>query len=286
MNKYTHKDQKEKSKKIRLYNIAIYPEECQSTERYIQLFKKVKEEKIRINTYSDKNTRIRTLYEHDGLIYGSLINYTQLNEEGWFNEETEEIEDVDINPNLNPNSKEWEYFFLPQAHRLAIFENAKTSPTQIASFFERALNEVTDKDKDESVKINIIATEDAIEKIFNAEQLTRLEINVSYTNNDNNDEWEAVIDKQMKQSEVSDVSTTASGTKKKPIKLKKQTFLGGMLKLSRENGYAKATAYFDGRRKKIDTKEHPLIEEVRYENEDSLLNRIKSRILALSHRHE
>lgn len=30
------------------------------------------------------------------VIYGSLINYTKLNEEGWFNEETEEIEDVNI----------------------------------------------------------------------------------------------------------------------------------------------------------------------------------------------
>ena len=185
------------------------------------------------------------MYEHDGLIYGSLINYTKLNEEGWFNEETEEIEDVNINPNLNPNSKEWEYFFLPQAHRLAIFEDANTSSSQIA-----------------------------------------LEIKVSYTNNDNNDEWEAIIDEQMKESEVSVVSTKVSGTKKKPIKLKKKTFLGGMLKLSRENGYAKATAYFDGKRDVINTKEHPLIDEVRYENEDSLLDKIKSRILSLSKRHE
>ena len=102
------------------------------------------------------------MYEHDGLIYGSLINYTKLNEEGWFNEETEEIEDVNINPNLNPNSKEWEYFFLPQAHRLAIFEDANTSSSQIAYFFEDALNKVTDKNKGENVKVNIVATEDAI----------------------------------------------------------------------------------------------------------------------------
>ena len=207
------------------------------------------------------------MYEHDGLIYGSLINYTKLNEEGWFNEETEEIEDVNINPNLNPNSKEWEYFFLPQAHRLAIFEDANTSSSQIAYFFEDALNKVTDKNKGENVKVNIVATEDAIEKIFNAE-------------------WEAIIDEQMKESEVSVVSTKVSGTKKKPIKLKKKTFLGGMLKLSRENGYAKATAYFDGKRDVINTKEHPLIDEVRYENEDSLLDKIKSRILSLSKRHE
>lgn len=43
MDKYTHKNQKEQSKKIRLYNIAIYPEECQSPERYTELFKAVKE---------------------------------------------------------------------------------------------------------------------------------------------------------------------------------------------------------------------------------------------------
>ena len=175
---------------------------------------------------------------------------------------------------------------MPQAHRLAIFEDANTSSSQIAYFFEDALNKVTDKNKGENVKVNIVATEDAIEKIFNAVQLTNLEIKVSYTNNDNNDEWEAIIDEQMKESEVSVVSTKVSGTKKKPIKLKKKTFIGGMLKLSRENGYAKATAYFDGKRDVINTKEHPLIDEVRYENEDSLLDKIKSRILSLSKRHE
>lgn len=53
-----------------------------------------------------------------------------------------------------------------------------------------------------------------------------------------------------------------------------------------QNGYAKATAYFDGKRDVINTKEHPLIDEVRYENEDSLLDKIKSRILSLSKRHE
>ncbi len=45
MDKYTHKNQKEQSKKIRLYNIAICPEECQSPERYTELFKAVKEKK-------------------------------------------------------------------------------------------------------------------------------------------------------------------------------------------------------------------------------------------------
>ena len=45
MDKYTHKNQKEQSKKIRLYNIAIYTEVCQSPERYTELFKAVKEKK-------------------------------------------------------------------------------------------------------------------------------------------------------------------------------------------------------------------------------------------------
>ena len=39
-------------------------------------------------------------------------------------------------------STQWEYFFLPQAHRLAIFEDANTSSSQIAYFFEDALIKV------------------------------------------------------------------------------------------------------------------------------------------------
>ena len=61
-------------------------------------------------------------------------------------------------------------------------------------------------------------------------QLTNLEIKVSYTNNDNNDEWEAIIDEQMKESEVSVVSTKYQGPKR-TYKIKEKNFLGGMLKL-------------------------------------------------------
>lgn len=282
MENYTHENTKEKSVRLKFYNVVIYPESSQSPNYYAELLEKVKDRKIRVNTYSDKNTRIRTMYVHDGLIYGALINYTKLNGEGWFNEESEEIEEVDINPNLNPNSKEWDYFFLPEAHRLAIFDSSNVSASQIAKFFESALNQVT-KDVEE-VKVSIISTENIIDEIFEADNLTNLKINVSYTNNDNNDDWEAIIDEQMKENEVSETNLVAKGTKKKPIKLKEDSFLGGMLKLSRENGSAEAVIISENKRRVIKTSEYPLVEEIRYVENDSLLDKIKSFILRISRR--
>lgn len=202
------------------------------------------------------------MHEHDGLIHDSLVNYTKLNRGEWFNEEAEGIKDANISPNLDPNSGEWRYFPLPQAHRSAIFEGVSTSSSQIACFFEDVLNKVTNKNKDESVEINIVATGDTIEGTFNTVQLINLKIEVPYTNSDSNDEWEAIMDEQVKESEVSVVSVRVSEIREKPIRLKKRTFLGGILKLSRENGYIKATVYLDGKRDAISTKEHPLVDEV------------------------
>ena len=85
-NKKTVDSQNEKSLKIRLINIVLYPEESQRPERYVDLFRKIQLEKIQVNTYSDKFSRIRTMYESNGLLYGKIINYTRLKDEGWFND--------------------------------------------------------------------------------------------------------------------------------------------------------------------------------------------------------
>ena len=169
---------------------------------------------------------------------------------------------------------------------MAILENSKTSPSQISKFFENAFNQVCDKSVDEEVKVSVVSTEDVIDQIYSSNEITHLEIKVSYTNNDNNEGWDYLIDQQMKDCKVSEMSTKVVGTQKKPIQLKKDTFLGGMLNLSRENGYASATLITDGKRKKVVTKEHPLISSVCFDDSDeySLLLRLKGLIINLAHR--
>lgn len=284
MSKYGAKNQTEKSGKYCVLNVVITPVDSQKPERYTELIKKVKDNHVRINTFADKLMMIRLLFEQDGIIYGKLVNFVALQGNHWFNQATNDIVDVDVDPNLGPNSKEADFYFIPQAHRLAIKKNTKISLSQIQKFFELAFNEVTDEN--EEVIVNIVSTKDSIEKIIHANGVTRLYMRVSYSNNDNNEDFEAAIDKMFKEANITKATTELSGKPTNPIRLNENSYLGGQLRLCRENGYAEATVMEGGKRVKISTDSYPEVNEIRYIDEEDLLSRIKSWILHISRRDE
>ena len=65
-----------KALKVKIINIVLYPEEAQKTENYIEYFKKIFEDKITVNTYGDRYTRVQTYYTTDdgNVIYGAFAN--------------------------------------------------------------------------------------------------------------------------------------------------------------------------------------------------------------------
>ena len=256
-----NKASKALSVKFNVLNVVIHPVKDQCTEKYIELLNRIKECHVSVNTYGDKSTKIRSLFPHDNYIRGILVNYTQLENENWYNSETEEIEQVETNPNLNPNAKELEFIFVPKTHRIALIKRGKSfSLSQALRFFSEAFSEISDG----NVKVSLVSTFDVIDSIFQAKQVTSLKVSLSYSNNDNNEDWEEMIDSQAKQSELNSLAMEARGTKEHPICITEDNMLGGFIKLSRENGQAEVTGYFDGKNKRETrkTKEYPEVMQI------------------------
>lgn len=265
---------KEKSSSIALnfYNVVLQPVKQQSPKRYAQLITKIYEDKISYNTFSDKYTQIRQLFNHDGLIYGKLVNFTYLKSGNWYNSATNEYEEVEFDPSLHPNSRDWDFFFSPNDHKLAVVSSA--SKTQIVKFFEYAFSQVVSKKNDESVQFSVISTSESIERFFTFKEITSVEIKVSYSNNDNNDGWEAAIDDNLKNSDTRQINIKATATQKNPLKIIKESVLGAFIQLAQRNGKVKATTYDGGTRRIVSTDDFPKQKTITYIDEQDLRDAI------------
>lgn len=249
-----------KDKKIKLryklLNFDITPVACQSPEKYVELLKKILDDKIHKTTFHEKRTELKYLEVQDRYVYGTLINSTILSNGKWFDDDKEGMVDFEVDKKLHPNTQVWRFCFVPSTHRLALYLDNKASLGQVKKYFEEAFKDVVDRDKGEEVHVSIVSSEDAIDAILNAKHLTSLEMEVTYTNNDNNEEWEEA-DQQLKDSKITKVKTKLSGTPQQPISLKSGTFFHSLLHLCKDYGKAIAVGKFDGKRKKISTERYP-----------------------------
>lgn len=269
--------QKSNSIELTFYNVVLQPVNHQHPHRYKEVFEKILNNKISFNTYSDKYTQMYSIMEWDGMLYGELVNYTRLTSKDWYNSATDKVEDhEEIDPALHPNAKKWDFFFLPATHTLGV--TSKASVKQILKFFSYAFNNINVKEDDEEIQFNVISRKELIEQILEANDLTSLEINVSYSNNDSNSDWEEAIDNSLKESDVSNAKIKINATKRNPLKLIKDSILGGFLQLSRRNGNASATVIEDGKRKVISTESKPQTSTIMYQDEPEKLDNIKSKL--------
>lgn len=188
-----------KALKVKIINIVLYPEEAQKTENYIEYFKKIFEDKITVNTYGDRYTRVQTYYTTDdgNVIYGAFANAAFFDPEApALDSDTNEVVPSGADPKKGLGLKTWEYYFFPEYHRL-VFLDKETSGSQILDFLNSALNRFLDKD---DYQVNTEKDRELIDRIIKSTSLSKLKVVVSYSNNDNNKGWKKLIDDQLKRS--------------------------------------------------------------------------------------
>lgn len=253
--------------KIAIFNIKIAPkpENIDLTKFYGDLVHKIYAQELACKTRGDKFMEFKTMLQAEDkrIIYGNLIYYTVLSSKDWYNKDTKTIEQVDINSSLNPNAKEGVYYFIPEAHRFClVLKNNGIQPSQVEIFLKSALERVVEEGQ--SVFVTQEVTEDFIERILRAERISKLEIDISYTNNDLTNEFDKLLDEDLKDGEVKSLELNAKSFKKQSLNLEKSKVLKGALMLSKSNGCATATIKETNNPKNItiSTTEYPRIEQI------------------------
>jgi hypothetical protein len=252
---------KKRSFNISMFNIKISPKTNAEdfTQEYIDLIKKLHSENIAIKTRGEKYMELRTLTssENDAVLYGKLTYYTILDGRDWYNKRLKTIENVEIDNDLYPNAKEIEYYFIPKAHRFCFINKTNgIAMSQIEIFLTQALPKLVAENK--SVIVTQELTEDVIDRIISAPKLHRLQIELSYSNNDLSDDFEELLDNDLRDGQVKELNLLARSFKSETIDLEKSKFLNAALRLSQSNGYAEATIEnIDGKNENVATIEYP-----------------------------
>jgi hypothetical protein len=205
--------------------------------------------------------RSMNIPEDGKCVFGKLIYYTVLNPNDWYNRKSKAFQTVEIDSNLYPNAIEGDYYFIPSAHRFCfVLKSNGIALSQVEIFLNNVLAKTIERNQ--SVFINRELTEDFVERIVKAETLTRLDIDISYTNNDLTDDFDKLLDNDLRDGQVKNLHLEAKSFNKESINLSQSKVLSAALKLSQSNGYAEATIKENGRSINISTTEYPRIEQI------------------------
>ena len=265
---------------LRYYNVVIQPAIFHEKENYVELFKRVFHDGHAIVTGTDKVTKMRSLDTLNDIMCGQLINYSTLSSKNWYDENADRVVEHDTAPNLYPNAREWDFYFSPDKHRMAVVVKRGISWSQFEKYFVKVFEHACEGLGFDQVVLNRVTTSQGLEEIFKLDSISSLEIEVSYSNNDNNDAYTTAIDDEFKESNVALMKAKAVGTKDHPIKLKKEgnSVLNSLLTLTKNNGFAKAKGRIGRFVKSINTRDFPQVSKLVKVDANSLLTRVKEAI--------
>ena len=250
---------------LRYYNLVIQPVKYHKSEYYVELLKKVFAQGHSVVTGTDKLTKMRSLNITKEVITGQLLNVTTLGSDNWYDAKTDTVGEHPTDPNMYPNAREWDFYFLPENHRMAVIVKKGLSWSQFEKYFEKAFERACPVLGYDKVVMNRVTDVQGIEEIFKLDTISSLEIEVSYSNNDNNDAFTAAIDNEFKETNVSVIKTKAEGTKEHPISLKREgdSYLTSLVNLSRNNGFTKARGKEGRHVKTVNTRNFPKVNMLR-----------------------
>lgn len=255
------KQEKAKNVNLRFYNVVIHPSEKHEPLYYVNLFDVIYEQGKSYYTSNDKKTKLRIYSKGNDLILCTLINYTKMDDnDDWYDESTDQVVKHEIEPNIFPHAKEWNVYFMPKKHRMAVVSQSGISWSQIERYFNNAFKDAVSVLGYDEVVLTQETSQEGIDEIFSFDTINSLEIEVSYSNNDTNDITMMAIDTQLKSSNVSKIMTKVSGSKEKPFTLKNDdSYMAALVKLSKHNGNVKADGHVGRNRKRVNTKCYPMV---------------------------
>lgn len=270
--------------KFIVFNVKLRSNERSGPQAYVELFRTLFANKI-VGTPKRGNSMIlRTQFstEIDGnvILYGKISRFTTLDTIDWLDLNNLERSQFELPPNLFPNLKETDYYFIPQTHRFCIrLQSGITSVFQVEEFLQNAL--ARSRTETEQIEVTVYQSSDMIERILNAPKLKRLEVQISYTNNDLNSRSAEVVDRILRNMNASRFDAKITSDHNEELNLENE-FLKGAVELSQSNGKSIATIINDqDQTEKIITRDHPEVIQVTAIGEDNLMLELTRRIMSI-----
>lgn len=216
------------------------------------------ESKIIKPVTSDREILIRTAYAKEvsetKLVFGSFASGIDLTNSVALNLNQPELDiNNPIATNLRVKVLSNEFVYVYRAHRLFFIKKSKDSipKTQIEKFLNDSLNHVIQED--ERIEVIIEKDERSIEQIFNAQKIEWIDIQLTRSNNDTNEDSAAWLENELDSARSNKISLKASSDDPAGVNSASR-LINGALNLVPSNGRARAKVIDQGGYKdKIDT---------------------------------
>lgn len=254
---------KELNYKFQVVNVKLMSAERSGDAAYTDVIQKIARNKVAASVSGQRHMILRTQFQDvvdvNGrewdVIYGKLCTFTVIDSnDAWLNLDNLEVQNVDWPTNLFPNLKETDYFFIPGAHRFAFVVKSGFSINNVVKFMDFALSQVISEGEDFSVSKE--QDESDFLQIFQAEEVKKLVVDFSYSNQDIGDESLMFMTSQVQDAHLKRLRMegTPDNTGNINVGVK---ILRGALELAKHYGKATASVVNNGVRMKIDTDKHP-----------------------------
>lgn len=281
------KQQKEKAKQYGYYgfNVKILTNAKKTEKLYLDAFANIYEQGITAVIAAEKGVSLRTQFstkvpfkdKDHVVLYGKIVRYTLLEKGNWYSKQIRDYVEHEVPKDIFPNPFEADYVFIPAVHRFFIRTGTKVSITAAEAFLKIAVKKVIGGDED--VDVYLIKSTELIEKIINSKEIKSVKVTLSYTNNDIGGDAEDEMDEVFKDLQLGKGTFILSHDVSGHLN-KENTFLKGIIGLSKDNGEAEASIINDeGKREKVITKAHADKIKVVAKEEDAAKNELFQKMM-------
>lgn len=281
------KEQKPITVRLWVLNIKLRSNNRKGTDAYEELIKELYKLRLSPKVRGGSSVILRTQFKESvdnkgDVYYGKISKFTRLDGKEWFDSLKMEVVTHEIPPGLFPNLKETEYFFIPKAHRFCILDKSNTiSLTNAEDYLRKVLPDVIESD--EEIEVTVEQDINSFEEILSASQIKKLVINISYSNNDTNDELTDLVDRELRALQVGNLNATITPDQNGQLSIDDSPFIKGALGVAESDGTVEATIVDpEGVQKKVNTRNYPrkIFVEVKG-GEDAVNQSVFSKIMGL-----
>jgi len=254
---------KEKIRKVRYYglNITLQSEDRKGPPIYAELIRSIYQNRYVFTIGQEINMVLRTQFSTNftykrktfEVIYGKLLRFNSI--KNWYNQKQAIFQDYELPPDIVPNAFETDYMFIPEIHKFFIRYNNRINIYQTMVFIGKSLHELTVTG--EKYNVNLLSSNDKIDRILNAQVIKSLDVEISYTNDDIGNEAQELIDKMLKEARSGEskiiLKPDGAGSLNPDSELVK-----GFVGIAKDNGKASAKIVNqNGRNETIKTDDYP-----------------------------
>lgn len=199
---------------------------------------------------------------------GFFTKFTRLSGD-WFNLESAEPESLATPKNKFPNHRDADFYLIPSLHRIFIRKTPSVSLNFVIKYLEKVLPQHIRSS--ETIQVIMEKSDAVIEKILTAKAVRRLSLEITYSNDDDFDDFKKEMDEDLRAGRVGRAHMLFVPDETKNLDIRSSPLLAGLMGVAQSNGEFDSTIVNeDGRREKVRSERFPKIFPVKSESPEML----------------